>query len=80
MAYYPVHGRIVRFPFEDSPQAEAYAADVLRDLHDGFAIYGGARQVTFWQQWFAARPELRGWNERLDRFGDVYVAYFSLAR
>ncbi len=78
---YPPAGRVLLFPFDDSPQAESYAAQLtgttLAPAHK-FVIYGGAGQAGFWWKWLAARPELAGWssNSRGD-FGDVMVVLFS---
>jgi hypothetical protein len=73
LAYYPIRGEAILFPFEDSPEAEDYAAQVLTSMRGGFLMYGGAGQVTFWQKWFAEH----GRPGSVDRFGDVYVAHFS---
>ena len=79
LAYYPVGGRPILFPFENSREADAYAVQVLNSAltpAGQFLIYGGAGQTEFWQKWFTARPELRTWHNRRDQFGDVYVARF----
>jgi len=85
LAYYPVRGQLVLFPYayEDSPRADVYAAQILAGElapRGEFLIYGGAAQTRFWQKWFAARPELRGWQNRRHQFGDVYVAHFWVPR
>ena len=96
LAYYPIHGRVILFPFEDNhyftpgpslaaaePRAEAYAAQLLAGtltVHGGFLIYGGSSSIRFWQKWFASRPELKLWNNRRDEFGDVFVARFRAPR
>jgi len=80
LAYYPVRARCRLFPFEDSPPANAYAARLLAEElapRGQFLIYGGAGNARFWQQWFAARPELHGWTNRREEFGDVYVVRFK---
>jgi hypothetical protein len=77
---YPLRGPIVLFPFESSPQAEDYAAGLLAGplaAAHRFAIYGGAGNARWWRKWFAARPELAAWQNRLTRFGDVYVVVFQ---
>jgi mannosyltransferase len=81
LAVYPLAGRQLLFPFEDSPQAEAYAGHVagatLAQV-PRFVIYGGAGQAGFWWKWLAARPELAGWSSRrVGDFGDVTVVLFS---
>lgn len=96
LAYYPIHGRIILFPFEDAhyltpgpslaaaePRAEIHAAQLLEGTltaRGGFLIYGGSSSIRFWQKWFAARPELKLWNNRRDEFGDVFVARFRAPR
>jgi mannosyltransferase len=74
-------GRVLLFPFDDSPQAEAYAAQLASTTlapARKFLIYGGAGQAGFWWKWFAARPELTGWSSRrYGDFGDVTVVLFS---
>ncbi|MGA2149177.1 MAG: glycosyltransferase family 39 protein [Bryobacteraceae bacterium] len=80
---YPLRGPIVLFPFETSPQAEDYAEGLLAGpltAAHRFAVYGGAGNVRWWRKWFAARPELAAWQNRLTRFGDVYVVVFQDAR
>ena len=81
LAVYPLRGRILLFPFDDSPQAESNAARLAASTltqAGGFAIYGGAGQAGFWWKWLAARPELAGWSSRrIGDFGDVTVIWFS---
>ena len=78
---YPPGGRVLLFPFEDSPEAERYAAHLAAGTlapARGFLIYGGAGQAGFWWKWLAARPELAGWSSRLaGNFGDVAVVRFA---
>jgi hypothetical protein len=78
---YPAGGTPYRFPFETSPEAESYAASVAGAAlarAGRFLIYGGNRNVDFWEGWFAARPELAGWRyRRLGKFGDVEVSFFE---
>lgn len=78
---YPVRGKVYPFPFEASPEAEQFAAALSRDtlaVSDHFAVYGGDRNVLWWRDWFAARPELAGWqSRRLGPFGDVDVVVFE---
>jgi len=81
LAVYPPGGRILLFPFDDSPQAESYAAQLTSTTlvpSGRFVIYGGAGQAGFWWRWLAQRPELGGWtSHRLGNFGDVTVVFFS---
>lgn len=86
LAVYPMTGRVYPFPFTAPPFATpAEAVEYARSLASGtlapagrFAIYGGDVAVEFWRRWFAARPELRGWqSRRLGSFGDVEVTVFS---
>jgi hypothetical protein len=81
---YRLNGRLLPFPYESSNDTERYASTLSAELlsrGSRFAIYGGNRPVIFWQQWFAARPELSGWrNRRLGPFADVEVALFENPR
>jgi hypothetical protein len=76
-----VRGRIYPFSFTSSGEAERFAGSLARNvlLRSGrFAIYGGARSVQWWRDWFAARPELGGWRQRrLGDFGDVEALLFE---
>lgn len=78
---YKISGKPYLLPFQRSPEAEVYAAQLTRDTlaaKPRFMIYGGDRNVWMWRKWFASRPELRGWNNRLlGPFGDVEVAIFD---
>ena len=78
---YPVAGRPYPFPNETSPEAERYAAGLLRGrLSDSgrFLVYGGAGNVAFWRKWFAARMEPLGWTNRsLGEFGDMGAILFE---
>lgn len=77
LAVYHLNGKPYLFPFEDSPAADAYAAQLTASVlpkFDRFVIYGGDRNVWLWRNWFAARPEFGGWQtKRLGPFGDVDV-------
>jgi 4-amino-4-deoxy-L-arabinose transferase-like glycosyltransferase len=81
LTVYPVIGRALLFPYEDSPEAQSYAKLLASEvLPKGrrFVIYGDNRNVHFWRDWFATRPELEGWRSRLlGPFGDVDVAVFE---
>jgi hypothetical protein len=86
-AYLPVYrlaGRPYLFPFEHSSEAEQYAAELSNRtlaLSPRFLIYGGDRNVRFWRDWFAARPEFMTWpNRLLGPYGDVDVALFENPR
>jgi hypothetical protein len=77
---YPPGGRILLFPFDDSVQAESYAAQLAGSIlapAGRFVVYGGAGQAGFWWKWLAIRPELAGWkSRRVGDFGDVTVVLF----
>jgi hypothetical protein len=77
-----VSGTIYPFPFEKSREAEKFASSLVRETlpkSTKFLIYGGAQNVSVWQTWFAARPELAGWRSRgLGPFGDVDAVVFEL--
>lgn len=78
---YPIRGKPYLLPFKSSPEAETYAAALTHRTLAGaprFMIYGGDRNVWMWRKWFASRPELKGWGNRLlGPFGDVEVAVFE---
>jgi hypothetical protein len=41
-------------------------------------IYGWQPQVDFWRDWFARRPEFKGWHQqRIGPFADVDVVLFE---
>jgi len=75
LSVYPVAGRTLLFPFENSPQAEQYASKLISgELASAqrFAIYGSAKSAHDWRRWFTAR--MPGWTWRsLGPFGDVDV-------
>ena len=76
LAIYPTGGHQYLFPFEDSPEADAYGRKLSPTLAHagGFVIYGGLGQTTFWRNWFLRQPELTGWRAReVGSFGDVVV-------
>lgn len=81
LAVYPIDGMKYLFPFEDSPEAERYASELLEATLDPagrFILYGGAGGIRFWRKWFAAR--LPGWsNDQMGSFGDVWVIRFRAA-
>jgi hypothetical protein len=76
-----VHGPTYLLPFEDSPQADAWASTVTRAAllpARRFLIYAWLPQANFWRDWFAARPEFAGWHQqRLGPFADVEVILFE---
>jgi hypothetical protein len=78
---YHLQGHTYPFPFETSPEAEAFAARLAEHTLPSsgrFAIYGGQRAVQFWRGWFSARPELETLRTReLGPFGDVNVVIFE---
>jgi Dolichyl-phosphate-mannose-protein mannosyltransferase len=77
---YKIFGKPYLLPFERSPEAERYAAEILPTLSgtSRFLIYGGDKNVFHWRSFFASRMELRGWeNRQLHSFGDVDVAIFD---
>jgi hypothetical protein len=83
LGVYPVRGRLYRFPFKDSPEAQEYARQVLERISrsaERFVIYGGAGQANFWREWFSGREELTEWRvRRLRPFGDVEVVLIEPA-
>jgi hypothetical protein len=77
---YPIAGRACLFPFETSPEAERYAADLIRGQISAsrrFLLYGGNGATRFWRNWFTARPELAGWRSVRLPYGDVDVIQFD---
>jgi hypothetical protein len=79
LPFYPLTGKIFLFPF-DSQDGHDYARQVMSaTLRSAprFLIYGGDRNVNYWTQWFAAQPELAGWRNRIEKFGDVEVGVFE---
>ena len=81
LSVYPIHGNTQLFPFEDSPEADAFASTLahgalLRARH--FLIYGWEPQVHYWRDWFARQTEFAGWRERrVGPFADVDVVEFE---
>jgi hypothetical protein len=79
LSVYPVRGRIYPFPFFQSPEAETYAAGLLRDTllkRSRFIVYG-AGQAAIWIHWFAKRPELAGWHYNLNGENLIELAVFQ---
>ncbi len=81
LSVYPIRGTTYLFPFEDSPEADAFASALAQDglaRSRRFVIYGWQPQVNFWRDWFAQRPEFAGWRQRrLGPFADVDVVMFE---
>ena len=78
---YPVTGKPYLLPYDVSPAAKQYAESLAVSTLPAarrFLIYAGARDVTLWRDWFAARPEFAQWRSRLlGPFRDVDVALFE---
>lgn len=78
LGYYPLRGRFYLFPFgEAAADGETYAAKITAETlgkSRRFVIYGANQ---FWRDWFAQRPELSGWRNRLEMFGDVKLVVFE---
>jgi hypothetical protein len=83
LSVYPTGGRQVLFPFETSPEANAYARELSRDTllrARRFVIYGGLGPAGYWRDWFLKQPELAGWRATsLGSFGDVLAVVFEPA-
>ena len=81
---YRVEGKEYPFPFESSPEAEQEARQLTQQVLPGagrFAIYGPAKSVLHWRDWFKAQPELAAWRNRpLGTFGDVEAIVFEKPR
>lgn len=80
LAVYQVRGAPYLLPFQRSLESEEYAAKLAGIFSETprFLIYGGDRNVFTWRNFFASRPELRGWGNRtLRQFGDVAVCIFE---
>ena len=77
---YPVTGKAYLLPYGDSSAGKQYADTLARSTLPAagkFLIHGPAADVARWREWFAARPELSGWqNRQLGPFLDVDVALF----
>ncbi len=81
LAVYPVLGKPLLFPFEDSPEAESWAVTLAEGeltASRRFLIYGWQPQVDFWRDWFGRRPEFKGWRQQgMGPFADVEVVLFE---
>jgi hypothetical protein len=84
LLFYQVAGKEYPFPFESSPEAEQEARKLTQDVLPAagrFAIYGPAKSVLIWRDWFNAQPELSTWRHRaLGTFGDVEAIVFEKTR
>jgi len=78
LSFYPLKGRFYLFPFGAAARdGEAYALRLTADTlskSPRFVVYGAN---NFWRSWFADNPELKGWRNRLEMFGDVQLAVFD---
>ncbi|QOY86694.1 hypothetical protein [Paludibaculum fermentans] len=81
LAAYPLAGRPLLLPYAPSEEGLRYArglSSTRLPAAGRFVIYGGDRNVEFWQRWFSQRPELQGWTARqLGAFGDVKAVLFE---
>ena len=81
---YRLTGREYPFPFENAPEAEPEARQLMHDVLPAagrFAIYGSEVGVHHWRDWFLAQPELAAWRyRRLGSFGDVEAVVFEKPR
>jgi hypothetical protein len=81
---YPLRTAPILFPARREPEGDRYARSLIANgfLRDRrFAIYGGWYGVSLWTDWFAAQPELAGWqNEQVGRFGDAEIVLFFTRR
>jgi hypothetical protein len=76
---YPVRGRIYPFPFSISPDAERYAARLLRDnltKRRRFIVYGPGPNARSWADWFSRRPELAGWSNSVTSVEAIAIIVF----
>jgi hypothetical protein len=76
---YPLRGKLYLFPFEKADGVQ-YATQIAADMRNGssrFLIYGGDLNVRYWRDWFSGRPELQGWQNQTEKFGDVWLAVFT---
>ncbi len=81
---YPFRGKPYLLPFENSPEATRYMADLTDHTlmaSPRFLIYGGSGAVRYWRNWFSIQPRFSTWHrERLGPFGDVVVELFEKPR
>ena len=76
---YPLRGKLYLFPFEGGDGTEYATQLTAATLAQSgrFIIYGGDLNVRFWRDWFARRPQLQGWQNQTEKFGDVWIAVFT---
>jgi hypothetical protein len=77
---YPVRGRIYPFPYLTSPDAEEYAAKLLRDTlarRSRFIVYGPGPNASSWADWFSGRTELAGWSHTATRAEAIATIVFE---
>jgi mannosyltransferase len=81
LSVYPIHAPVSLLPFENSPEAEAFASTLAHSTlvpSRRFLIYGWEPQVHYWRDWFNSRPEFAGWRQRrVGPFADVDVVEFE---
>jgi mannosyltransferase len=76
LSVYPIHAPVSLLPFENSPEAEAFASTLAPSRR--FLIYGWEPQVHYWRDWFSSRAEFAGWRQRrIGPFADVDVVEFE---
>jgi hypothetical protein len=78
LSVYPVTGKLYLLPFSayarDGEPYARYLTEHVLARSPRFEIYGATK---FWRDWFAAQPELAGWRNTLEPFGDVLLAVFD---
>ena len=76
LAAYPVHGNLVLFPFQTSPEAQRWAASLAIDKR--FILYGPAPSAEFWRTWYLRQPRFQSWtSHKIGDFGDVSAVMVS---
>ncbi len=85
LSYYPMRGRALVFPFAESPESDAYAAQVLHSqlIPSGrFILYGGRApraEYLYVPVQLGRQPELLTWHTQINAFGGVAVILYSQA-
>jgi hypothetical protein len=77
---YPLRGSIYPFPISISPDAEQYAAALVRDTllkRPRFIVYGFGPNALGWALWLSKRPELAGWSYTVARADSVETIAFD---
>jgi hypothetical protein len=81
LSVYPIHAPVSLLPFDNSPEAEAFALALSHSTlgpSRRFLIYGWEPQVHYWRDWFSSRAEFAGWRQRrVGPFADVDVVEFE---